>query len=160
MSNVSIIYDRIVEKLIELYESDIDPAKNRTRIPNPYSLPDNNDRFLKYGYGIKVGPSGPSNQLDEWCTKNVDQQISIIFTYEMFRTDSEHVPFDDKSKLLLEDVNTIQQIFFSYNELEIEQFVAKIDFGEVTGVELVINSGNSKYLSMEANFTFTIKESL
>lgn len=151
MSNVSIIYDQIVDKLETLFPT-------RTRIPNPYSLPDNNDRFLKFGYGLKVGSA--SFQEFEFCSRVSNRTISVVFAYEMFRTDSDFAPFDDVSKKLLEDVNTIQGLFFDYNELDIEQNILKVDIDSVSEVEMILGSGNTKYLSMEASFLFQIKEDI
>lgn len=151
MSNVTVIYDQIISKLGTLFPT-------RTRIPNPYSLVDNNDRLLKFGYGLKVGSASFSEF--EFCSRVSQRTFSVVFTYEMYRTDSDFFQFDDVSKKLLEDVNTIQGLFFNYNELDIEQNILKVDIDSVSEVEMVLGSGNTKYLSMEASFLFQIKEDI
>ena len=149
MSKVSTVYSRIVEVLAELYPQ-------HTRIPNPYSIPDNNNNFLKKGYGLKVGDS--SFVPFEFCDWMTGRVFSVVFTREIVRLDSDAEKYDDMTPLFLEDVYKVQERFFNYNELGIEAEIAQVELGSVTGLEAFSNGKNNFY-QMEASFTFSIKES-
>lgn len=150
MSKVSIIYDKIVDELALLYP-------DKTRIPYAYSLADNNARFLIDGYGLQIGAS-TFEQL-EFCNFMNNREVTVVLTKEVFRTDSDADVIDDISKALLENVYDVQKLFYSYNELGIEESIAKVDIGSVSAIEEVI-SGKQSFLSMSASFNFYILENL
>jgi hypothetical protein len=150
MSKVSIIYDTIVEQLGILYP-------DKTRIPYAYSLSDNNARFLIDGYGLQIGSS--SFEQLEFCNFMNSREVTIVLTREVFRTDSDADVIDDISKGLLENVYEVQKLFYSYNELGIEQDIAKVDISSVSAIEEVV-SGKQSFLSMSASFNFFILEQL
>lgn len=150
MSKISTVYDAILTELAALY-----PAK--TRIPYPYSLADNNARFLSDGYGITIGPS--SFEQFEFCDFMTVRDVTVTVTKEVFRTDSDYNVIDDITKSLLEDIYEVQKLFYSYNELNVPNDVAKVDLGGVSAVEEVV-SGKQSFLSMSATFNFFIIEKL
>jgi len=150
MSNVSTIYDQIVLKLGELFPS-------KTRIPFPYSLEDNNKNFLSDGYGLIIGSA--SFESLEVCNRMVSQSITVVFTQEVFRTDSDEVVIDDIVKAISEDINSTQGLFYAYDELEIEANIAKVDIVSISGVETV-KGDKQDFLTRSAEFNFYITESL
>lgn len=150
MSKVTNVYNALVLELATLF-----PTK--TRIPYPYSLPDNNARFLINGYGLIIGSS--TFEQFEFCDFMNARDVSVVFTSEVFRTDSDANVIDDITKALLENVYQVQKLFFSYNELNVPNDIAKVDIGSVSAVEEV-NSGKQSFLSMTASFQFYILESL
>ncbi len=150
MSKISTIYNKIITELEALYP-------NKTRIPYPYSLADNNARFLINGFGFQVGSS--SFEQFEFCDFMNNREVTIVLTKEVFRTDSDAIVVDDIAKALLEDVYNVQKLFFSYNELGIESDIAKVDIGSVSAIEEVL-SGKQSFLSMSASFNFYILEKL
>lgn len=150
MSKITAVYDAILTELAALY-----PAK--TRIPYPYSLVDNNARFLSDGYGVTIGPS--SFEQFEFCDFMTVRDVTVTVTREVFRTDSDYNVIDDITKSLLEDIYEVQKLFYSYNELNVPNDVAKVDLGGVSAVEEVA-SGKQSFLSMSATFNFFIIEKL
>lgn len=150
MSNVSTIYSQIVTKLGEVFPT-------HTRIPYAYSLPDNNSNFLKKSYGLTVGPANFVES--EFCNRVSQREVTVIFTREVLRVDSDFAPIDMIVNELLEDVNTVQGLFFSYEELGIEVNILKVDIEGVSGIEEVL-ANNAKFLTMAASFSIQIKESL
>lgn len=149
-SNVTIVFNAVIEKLGELF-----PTK--TRIPFPYSLTDNNKNFLSDGYGVLIGSS--SYQPHDICTYMTDREISVVFTREVFRTDSDVETIDETVKQLAEDVNSTQALFYAYNELGVDDNIAKIDIVSTSGVEQV-QGDKQNFLSMSCSFNFSIKENL
>jgi hypothetical protein len=128
-----------------------------TRIPYAYSLADNNAQFLRLGYGLTVGDATFSEF--EFCNRVSERDFTVIFSREVPRTDSSFTETDSVVVSLLEDVNTAQGLFFSYQELGIDSNILKIDIGSTSGVQEVV-AGNSKFLTMSASFLIQIKESL
>lgn len=150
MSKVSSVYDALITELSTLFP-------NKTRIPYAYSLVDNNARFLIDGYGLTIGSS--SFEQFEFCNFMNSREVSVIVTKEVFRTDSDAQVIDDITKQLLEDIYEVQKLFYSYNELNVPNDIAKVDISSVSAVEEV-NSGKQSFLSMAASFQFFIVESL
>jgi hypothetical protein len=150
MSKISTVYEAILTELTALYP-------NKTRIPYPYSLVDNNARFLCDGYGILIGPS--SFEQFEFCDFMTARDVTVTVTKEVFRTDSDYDVIDDITKSLLEDIYKVQKLFYSYNELNVPNDIAKVDLGGVSAVEEVL-SGKQSFLSMSATFNFFIIEKL
>lgn len=143
------VYDKILSELSDLF-----PEK--TRIPYPYTLEDNSNQFLANGYGIKLG--GGNYEPLEWTSFTVSRTVSVVVTREVFRTDGDDIGLDDIVRGLLEDIHVIQKRLYgmdatSGNSVE----VMKVDIGSVSGVEEV--AAKSKFLSMEAEFTFQITDS-
>lgn len=150
MSNISTVVDTIYTKLATLLPSEF-------RIPNAYSLEDNNRNFLEKGYGVIIGDA--NYEQFEFCNFMVARTIKVVFTREMFRVDAETTQTDAIVKELLENVVAVQKLFYSYDELGIEANIAKVEIGEVSGVETFV-ADRQNFLSMTASFSFNILESL
>jgi hypothetical protein len=149
MSKVSTIYDAVGTQLATLFTS-------ATRIPDPYNLDSNNDQFLRDGFGVKVGSS--EFQEFEYCKWMVSRQISVVFTKEVFRLDSDYSKIDDVSKALLEAVYETQKLFFNYSQLGIEASIMRVDILSSSEVQTV-QGEKSAFYSMECSFNFLIQES-
>lgn len=150
MSKISTVYDALLVELASLFP-------DKTRIPYAYSLPDNNARFLIDGYGLTIGSS--TFEPFEFCDFMNIRDVSVVFTKEVFRTDSDSAIIDDISKSLLENVYEVQKLFYSYNELNVPNDIAKVDIGSVSAIEEVL-AGKQSFLSMTATFNFYIIEKL
>ena len=150
MSKITNIYDTILKQLNLLFP-------NKTRVPNAYSLVDNNKNLLRDGYGLIIGDANYEEH--EFCTFVVNRTITVVFTREMFRVDSATKESDDIIKSLLESVYQVQDVFYSYNELGIEEKILKIDIGSVSGIESFMNE-KQNFLSMSASFQFFIQEEI
>lgn len=153
MSKITLVTAAIREKLLELFPD----SKKYTRIPNPYSLPDNNKNFLKKGFGLMVG--GANYEEFEWCNFKVARTFSVVFTREIHRLDSSTAQIDKATDELLENVVAVQELFYSYSELGIEAAIAKVDIGSVSGVETFL-SDKQNFMSMTAEFEFHILEKI
>ena len=156
MSKITAVYNQIIAKLEELFPQTND-ENAYFRIPNPYNLEDNNYNFLRKGWGLKVGTASPTPF--EGCNFLFGRTFSVVFTREADHVESENTETDDASLELLEDVQAVQQLFFSYNELGIEAQIASVDLGDATGVESFI-ADKENFLSMEVTFTFNIVENI
>jgi hypothetical protein len=149
-SKITSVYDAILDELESLYP-------NKTRVPYPYSLADNNARFLIDGYGFTIGPA--NFEQFEFCNFMTSREVTVVLTKEIFRTDSDAITVDDVAKSLLESVYDVQKLFYSYNELNVPSDIAKVDISSVSGMEQVL-SGRQSFLTMSASFNFFILENL
>ena len=152
MSKITTVIDTIYAKLAEL----LPPEEKYTRIPNAYSLSDNNKNLLKKGYGLKVGAA--SFQEFEFCNFMVSRTFTVVFTRELHRLDSKTDQTDSMVKELLENVVAVQKLFYSYDEIGIEAAIAKVEIGSVSEVETFL-SDKQNFLSMTADFDIYISES-
>lgn len=150
MSKISTTIDTIICKLGELFP-------NKSRVPNTYSLVDNNRQFLSDGFGLKVGSAEFSEF--EFCNFVVNRTFTVIFTREMYRVDSDADATDAIVKELLESVYDTQSLFYSYNELGIEESILKVDIGSVSGIETFYNE-KQNFLTMSCDFQFQIREEI
>jgi hypothetical protein len=150
MSRIADVYEQII-----LYTKNLFPLK--TRIPYPYNLEVNPIDLMNDGWGIKVGPA--SYEEFETCRFMVNRQISIIFTREAYRTQVPTETIDKIVKEMLDNVYEVQNLFYSQNQLGIEQKITAVTIDGVSELSEVY-AGSGSYLSMEASFTFKISEKL
>ena len=150
MSKISTVYDAMLTRLGVLYP-------NKTRIPNPYNIEDNNDNFLIDGFGLIVDSSAV--QPHEFCNFNVERTFTVILTREMIATDSDETKYDSVAKLLLEDVYTLQKDFYNVNQLASEASIEQISLGPSSGVSEIF-SGKINHLSIETSFLIQVRELL
>lgn len=150
MSNITTVYDKLVQIIGETFPEMV-------RVPNAYSLEDNNKQFLANGYGLKIGAG--DYQEFEFCSFVVSRTVTVIFTRELFRLDSQTEKTDEVVKELLENVYETQKLFYSYNELGIEESILKVDIGSVSGIETFLKD-KQNFLSMSCDFQFQIREEL
>jgi len=148
MSNITTVINTVINKLATLFP-------DKTRIPNVYSLVDNNKQFLNDSYGLRIG-SGDYQEF-EFCSFVVVRTLTVVFTREMYRVDSEVDLTDTIIKELLENVVSVQSLFYSYNELGIEENILKVDLGSVSGIETFYGE-KQNFLTMSCDFNFHIKE--
>ena len=153
MSKVSTIYDQIVTTLDALFPS----GSGYTRIPNAYSLADNNDNLLIKGFGFKTGLATP--QTAEFNNWSQEREFNVVFTREVPRMAGSFSEFDTFVKELLEDVYTVQLDFYNVDQIGIEGTIERIELGSVSQVDF-IDAGKSNYISMEATFLFDVRELL
>lgn len=150
MSSITTVYDEILSNIQALFPS-------KAIIPYPYNLEDNKSLVLSNGIGVKIG-SATYVPL-EWCTFVSARNVSIVVSREVFRTDSDSVVIDDIVKGLLEDIHSVQKLLFQMDQTAgNSSSVVKVDIGNVSGVQIV--GANTKFLTMEAEFTFNITDSL
>jgi hypothetical protein len=150
MSKVTTIYNQILCELKDKFQ-------DKFRIPNPYSLEDNNSNFLVNGYGVKIG-SAPFEEF-EFCSFVTNRSIDVVFTQEMMKVDSDTDVYDDVALKLLEDVYEVQKLFYSYNELGILEDVLKVDIVDSSEISS-FKADKMNFLTMTANFNFSIRELL
>jgi hypothetical protein len=150
MSKISTVYDQVLTELGTLFSG-------KTRIPNAYSLVDNNFQFLRDGWGLKIGTSSPAES--EFKSFNRSHTFSVVLSREVIRTDSDADPIDVVTKAILEDVYTLERRFMDYDQLSIEADIEIIEQGNNSGIEFFIGDDFS-FASIEADFNINIRENI
>ncbi len=150
MSKISTVYDQVLTELNTLFST-------KTRIPNAYSLIDNNDNFLRDGWGLVLGSSSPAPS--EFKSFNREFTFTVVLSREVIRLDSDSATIDTVSKALLEDAYTMERRFMDYDQLSIEADIEIIRQGNNSGVEFFIGD-NFSFASLEADFIINIRENI
>lgn len=102
MSNFSTVLDNLYTALAAMPE-----LSGKTFIPNPYSIPDNNETFLRDGYGVVVGTA--TQGLNEFKSTWAEQDVGIVIARQVLRTDSNHDPIKDAIKAIRDDGVAVRQ---------------------------------------------------
>ena len=150
MSNVSTIYDRLLVVLPTLFTT-------RTRIPNPYSIEDNQSVLLKNGYGLKV--NGTSSEESEFCTYSYSVDFGVVFTNEVVMLGNDADGYDAAVKLLLEASNTLQDNWLDNNQIGIEANITQVTFEGTSGIDFLV-AGKNNFVTIEVSFTVQVTENL
>lgn len=150
MSNITTIYDTTLTRLATIFTG-------RTKIPNAYSLADNNTLFLRDGYGLKV----VSSQVEEseFCNYAYSVSFAIVITKEVLRLDSDSNQIDTVSKALLEDLKTLQDNFLAYDQIGINNNIEKIDFNGSSGIEFIVGD-KFNFATLEVAINIMVREQL
>ncbi len=151
MSKVSTIYDQLKDTIL--------PAllPNHTRIPNAYSLPDNDEGLLRQSWGLRVNTANPSDS--EFKAFNVVRTFTVVLTREVVDLESQFDSIDNASKELLEDVVTLQKRLINPDQIAIESDIELIDLGNISGIEFV-QGDKYNFAFIEADFLINIRENI
>jgi len=150
MSNVSTIHDTLLSSLASLFST-------MTRIPNPYSLEDNQNVLLKSGFGLKM--NGTNFADSEFCTYSYTADFGVIFSKEVVMLGNDEDGFDTAVKALLEASNTLQLNWLTNSQIGIESNITQVNFINTSGIDFVV-AGKSKFVTIEVAFSIQIRENL
>jgi hypothetical protein len=153
MSNISTIIDTIRTAIPTL-----SGFSDKSEIPNPYSLTDNDSNFLVNGWGLVVGPSGLS-PLNTFKDHSESRTFIITLTKEFVRMEGDNDAIHTDSKALLEDAVLVNKDMLAFDQLEIDANIQKIDFVGNSGIEFIFN-GKHSFLATELTYNIDISEEL
>lgn len=147
-SNVTAIHNSLIASLAALFP-------DKTIIPNPFDLENNNQNFLKNGYGYFYGPAGlPEFDLGIHF-QGYSRDFSIVLSRNVYRTDISTDPFATTQLQLIEDQNILVNAFADIRN--IDQNVVTLEFVSDSGIEFVFADKNN-YLALTTDFAVTYKE--
>lgn len=150
MSKISTIYDALLLRLGAIFTDKI-------RIPNAYDVSSNGDVFLRNSWGLRIASSNYYEM--EYNTYVNDRQFVVVFTREIIKTDTQTAQIDNVTKLLLEDVNTLQKELMNPSQIGVHQSIEIIDLSSTTGINEVFTN-NEKFLSIEVSFNIKVSEDI
>ncbi len=136
MSNISTIHDNIVSKIST-------NLSTYSQLPNPYVIEDNNNLYLKKGFGVAVGPGGRTDRL-VGCQTSYERFFNVILINQVTTTEHNTTSRETLVKNLLEDHYTLLKQF------DIDASLSGVSSDGVVftdgGVELVLIDGVQHYM--------------
>lgn len=149
MSKISDIYEAAILRLEDLF-----PEHNR--LPNPYKPEENNELFLKQGYGLALlGASSPRPILS--CKLSVARDINIVLTRKYFAREND---FEGKSSAelqLLEDQFLLIQDF--HKDTTLNETATMMKYVSDAGIQYV-STEKDQFLLLETTFAVEYFEDL
>jgi len=155
MSKFTVIHEFFETNLPILFPS-------KTKIPNAYSLEDNNVQFLRDSYGIRH--NGSSSNAAAIGEANKTYSVVIPLTREILRTDSNDQAIDDQVKILEDDASTLQEyiqnIYVSRSDVNCVNWpeeILYIEQGSTSAVSFLIGEKlNHILIEVDFNLVTTI----
>lgn len=147
MSNATEIYKKIRELIPTLTG-----FTDKKEIPNPYSLEDNQSQFLRNGWGVRIGPTTPTEETDRLPDYVEATDYEIVLSRQVVRTESNADKVPAVSQQLLDDFSLLENAF-TPDVFSIAEGVSKININSITGIE---NVTAGKYNHVTAGITFEI----
>jgi len=150
MSNETDIYDKI-RVAIPLLSG----FSDKTEIPYPYDLSEQNINFLREGWAVKVGSSTPRTATDN-TEYTMVTEFEIVLTERVATTASNADPLITITKRLRNDLSTIQDDFTASPMTTSTRFshVDKIEYIDVVSISGVENVTSGKFNHITTSITF------
>lgn len=125
---------------------------DKIELPNSYFLAENDDLYLKSGWGIKLGGSGLSDFNTDY-THAEDREISIILTQEIYTLETNASPLVTATDELMNDVDTLKVRLLNLDRLGVIYEGQGITFVSNSGIEFVRDE-QIRFVSTETVFSF------
>ena len=146
-SKVTTVYNQIRTKLATLFSS-------KSEIPFPEDLLNNDDNFLRNGYGVLIRDAIPAV-----FTQNeyyLNRVFGIILTKEVVGTKESTEAIKTCRLDLAEEQVTLINEFDAADQLEIDSSIEILSIANVSPIEIV--PGNDRILMTTVFFTIGISE--
>lgn len=153
MSKFTTIYDRILT-VIPTYTG----FTNKTKLPDPEVIEDNNVNFLRNGWGLVVSDGSPSI-IDTFNQFHATQIFGVVLTREVKTLESSSTPRETQIKNLKEDEFTLKKEFMKFDQLGIEASIQRVAFANTTPVTRILTA-KSNFITITVNFNFEYSEDL
>jgi hypothetical protein len=128
---------------------------DKTEIPNPYSLADNDSRMLQDGWGVSVGASSPS--IPEFKSFYEEWTITVHLTECLFSLAHDPEKVHEATKRLMDDAVNLKKNILNNNQIGIQAKIARINLSGTSGAEFV-RGDKFNILTVNVNFLVTITE--
>lgn len=149
MSKITAVYDELLVEIAALFTT-------KTRIFNPYSLPDNPEHILRDGYGlIKTDTNRVSS---EFCGFTDEHGFEVVLTKEVVRTEDQIDPVDDVTRDIIEDAFSLRERIYRYDKLGLQTDIENTEIGSVSGVSYFLGNNKSNFVSISVAFNILINE--
>ena len=132
MSKITVIYDKLREVIPTL-------VTGRTELPNPYSLLNNPNLYLKKGWGLTIGRGNPS-EIDTLCHDFETRTFDVVLTNHLATLNNTHDLMASASKLLIEDIRLLKNKFLDFDQLDIHETIEKIEYVSSSEIGFLLNN--------------------
>lgn len=141
MSNFSDLYDAIVTRVETVFP-------NHTRLPNPYKIEENNEAFLRQGWGLSM-TSGTNSNRQLSCSISIQRSFTISLVRKFYAVESN---VDNKvtvEKQLIEDQLLLIKDLCDNSSLDATNSL--VDFESDDGIEYVYGDKDN-FLVLNSTF--------
>jgi len=153
MSSISTIYDN----LLSLVSTAIGGSgEGYIELPNPYNLADNNQLFLKKGYGVAIGP-GVGLELHVGCRISYERIFTVVLTKEMATTDHNITARTSFNKELIEDFVLVRRAL--EDDPTLSQACIKTQYTADSGLEFTATD-TQRFISVSIDVIIQYEENL
>jgi hypothetical protein len=151
MTTISSVYDRVVSVIKATFP-------DKSELPNGYIPEDNDDVFLKDGFGVSIEPVINDARVLS-CQISFDREINITFTKKIFGSDRDIERRRAVEKALMEEELTLVKAIIEDGTLH--DLTGDVNFLDDGGIEFVYN-GRVKisYIMLQMRFGVKYLESL
>lgn len=132
MSNITIIYDKLREIIPTI-------VTGRAELPNPYSLINNPNLYLKKGWGLTIG-EGVESEIGTYCDDFETRTFDIVLTDHLATLNNTHELMAAASKSLMENIRALKNRFIDFDQLTINESIEKISFVSSSGIEFLVSN--------------------
>lgn len=148
MSKISTVYDYFLTQLPILF-----PTKKK--IPNPYSLLDNNMMLLDDSWGLKTEGHGINSLQFNSLTQ--EYNFKVILCREVRRVESDTTVFDTETKQIEEDTFKIREFFYDMDCNGIPGTILLTSLGPTDPIGF-LGTGKNNYIFIETSILIRISE--
>ena len=149
MSTIGDAYDEIIAQVAATLDS------GYKRLPDPLTLEENNEQFLKRGYGAVIGPM--ENPQRELCNRlYIRRTISVILTNRITARDFDSVKRSDSQAAMIADMDNVMLALhqLGLNTANVVNALTVLDDSGVT--EIFVDKDN--YISCSATVLVEYKK--
>ena len=136
----------------EIYTTIVTHFPTKTELLNPYDITDNNDLFLKNGFGVEIGPSNLSDVFSRQI-RQFRRDVSISFTKRVLSSDQKTSIRKVAEKSLVSDELTLIAALKNNISSEYVEFVSD------EGIEYIFDEKES-FIRLRCSFIINYVENV
>jgi hypothetical protein len=130
----------------------------KTEIGNPYSIEDNNEIFLKNGWGLAIG-EGSNSDLSTDYSLSTERSIGVVLSRRVLDVHNKGLQINEISKELLLDATELRDNFMDLSKFGVLLGGENILYGGDSGINF-IGSDKFNFIWTELSFVFEIVEDI
>ncbi len=135
MSKISTVYDQLITTIAAL-----SGYTTKDRIPNPYSIEDNNLTLLRDSWGLKLNGAVAIPEFEQFKATWSRYEMELVLTREVIKVASDVTKLDTQTKSMLEDLVTARLSLVSDNQIGIPLSIEQIRVTSDTAIDFILES--------------------
>ncbi len=147
-TKISNVYDDILTELASIFP-------NKTRIPNAYSLENNQITFMRDSYGLRVDSAAPIDR--DYTVFSRFRNFTIVLTREVVTTEVQTSQMDTAVKAMLDDFYTLQKEFLAGDQFGSSENIDIVNVGAFSGIEF-FNFEKGNFINAEIAFSIMVSD--
>jgi len=120
-----------------------------TELPDPYTIENNTELFLKKGYAVGIGGASNEQERGESCSRWIRRSFSFTLTNKVTTTRENTTAIKTIQKSIMEDQETVLQAI--YDDSTLSGKAIDITYTDDTGIQY-LDINEIKYFSVTSTF--------